>query len=128
MLDDFLKYFEDWDDVARNYKQLAFPITSYFTIKNEMGDNLDVKMIVPADFDPTGATKYPVLMQVYGGPNSQMASMAYNVDFMSKLATKQIITMFVDGRGTGFKGRAFRAAVSKDLGRLEVEDQIVGGK
>ena len=85
-------------------------------------------MIVPADFDDSGATKYPVLMQVYGGPNSQMASMAYKVDVMNKLATKQVITMFVDGRGTGFKGRAFRSVVSKNLGYYEVKDQIVGAK
>lgn len=32
--------------------------------------------------------------------------------------------MSLDGRGTGFKGRAFRALVTKQLGKLEAEDQV----
>lgn len=47
---------------------------------------------------------------------------------MSKIANAGFIVAIVDGRGTGFKGRAFRAVVSRQLGKLEVEDQIAAAK
>lgn len=89
---------------------------------------MNVKMIVPADFDASGKTKYPVLMQVYGGPNSQTTSLSFKIDFMYKLVAQNVITMFVDGRGTGFKGRVYRSSVSSHLGEVEVEDQITAAK
>ena len=83
-------------------------------------------MILPAKFN--NSRKYPVLMQVYGGPGSQMTSMVYNLDFMHKITSQGIISVLVDGRGTGFHGRAYRSSVSKHLGSVEVEDQVEAAK
>jgi dipeptidyl aminopeptidase/acylaminoacyl peptidase len=47
---------------------------------------------------------------------------------MTKFANAGFIVVIVDGRGTGFKGRAYRACVSKQLGKLEVEDQIFAAR
>lgn len=57
-----------------------------------------------------------------------MASLNYKIEFMYRMAARNMITMFVDGRGTGFKGRAFRSAVSKQLGLNEVKDQVAAAK
>ncbi|KAJ1026339.1 hypothetical protein NDA16_002426 [Ustilago loliicola] len=83
-----------------------------------------VKEIRPHDFDPSGATKYPVLMRVYGGPDSQLVDARWNrADWHQYVAsTLGYIVVVVDGRGTGFKGQAYRASVAGNLGDLEAQD------
>lgn len=44
------------------------------------------------------------------------------------IANSGFITAVVDGRGTGFKGRKYRAVVSKHLGKYEVQDQITAAR
>jgi dipeptidyl-peptidase-4 len=53
-----------------------------------------------------------------------MVSQEYGYDQMTMIANSGFIVAVIDGRGTGFKGRAYRTCVSKQLGKLEVEDQI----
>lgn len=83
-----------------------------------------VKEIRPHDFDASGATKYPVLMRVYGGPDSQLVDARWNrADWHQYVAsTLGYIVVVVDGRGTGFKGQAYRASVAGNLGDLEAKD------
>lgn len=83
-----------------------------------------VKEIRPHDFDPSGATKYPVLMRVYGGPDSQLVDSRWNrADWHQYVAsTLGYIVVVVDGRGTGFKGQAYRASVAGNLGDVEAQD------
>jgi dipeptidyl-peptidase-4 len=57
-----------------------------------------------------------------------MVSQEYGYDQMAMIANAGFIIATVDGRGTGFKGRAYRAVVSKQLGKLEVEDQIAAAR
>jgi dipeptidyl aminopeptidase B len=97
--------------------------------------DMNAQMIVPANFDPSGKTKYPVLMNgtpyltpVYGGPNSQTVSQIHSVGFPNVIASFGFVHLIVDGRGTGFKGRKYRSAVSKKLGKYEIQDQIAGAK
>jgi dipeptidyl aminopeptidase B len=89
---------------------------------------MNAKMIFPPDFDDSGKTKYPVFMECYGGPNSQKAAQKYNIDIMDELTLFGVISLIVDGRGTGFKGRVFRSAVSKQLGYYEAQDQITAAR
>ncbi|KAJ9478500.1 Dipeptidyl aminopeptidase B [Pseudozyma hubeiensis] len=83
-----------------------------------------VKEIRPHDFDASGATKYPVLFRVYGGPDSQLVDARWNrADWHQYVAsTLGYIVVVVDGRGTGFKGQQYRSCVSSDLGHLEASD------
>ncbi|KAH6561437.1 hypothetical protein BASA50_005658 [Batrachochytrium salamandrivorans] len=113
-----------YNDAYRSaISEFAIPQTRYFTIPNAIGDVMNAKMTVPADFDLYGQKTYPVLMQVYGGPNSQMVQQKFNIDFSFRMATLGFIVVQVDGRGTGFKGRKYRSSVSRNLGLHEVEDQ-----
>lgn len=89
---------------------------------------MNSKLILPPNFDSSGKTKYPVLMEVYGGPDSQKVQQIYSVGFANVLASYGIVIMIVDGRGTGFKGRKFRSSVSQNLGKYEVIDQITAGR
>jgi len=98
-------------------------------LRTPRGDVLHYWMIKPADFDP--ARKYPVLMYVYGGPGSQTVRNAWGGSsyyWYQLLADKGYIIFSVDNRGTGGRGKAFMMSTYKNLGTLEVEDQIAAAQ
>lgn len=93
------------------------------------GNELNMWMIKPKDFDPK--KEYPLLMFQYSGPGSQSVSNSYfgtNDYWYQLLANEGYIIATVDGRGTGFKGAAFKKVTQKELGKYEVEDQIDAAK
>jgi dipeptidyl aminopeptidase len=90
---------------------------------------MNVLELRPARMDDSGRTKYPVLFRVYGGPGSQLVSARFGVDWHWHLASAlQYVVVVVDGRGTGFRGRAFRSVVRGNLGANEVADQVHAAK
>ncbi|KAJ2777396.1 Dpp4p [Coemansia javaensis] len=124
-------------DNAAAQEQLAayrLPKTEYFEIANGAGDKMNAMAIFPPDFDRSAKEKYGVLLHVYGGPGSQHVSQAFGLDWMSALVSQtdvpdmQWIVARVDGRGTSYKGRRFRSAVSRQLGTLEPADQAAAGR
>jgi dipeptidyl-peptidase-4 len=93
------------------------------------GNELNMWMIKPYDFDPT--KKYPLFMTQYSGPGSQKVANAWmdtNDYWFQMLANEGYIVACVDGRGTGHKGADFKKVTYMDLGRYEVEDQIAAAK
>jgi len=61
----------------------------------------------------------------YGGPGSQTVSASFDISWHAYLACNlQYVIVVVDGRGTGFKGRALRNPVKGNLGFWETRDQI----
>ena len=90
---------------------------------------LNVLEMRPPRMDDSGRTKYPVLFRVYGGPGSQMVDVKFSHDWHDYVVSElQYIVVVVDGRGTGFKGRALRNPVKNNLGRWETADQIAAAK
>lgn len=60
-----------------------------------------------------------------GQPGSQLVSEKWSLSWNAFLVSqKNYILVEVDGRGTGFKGENVRHAIYKNLGTLEVSDQI----
>jgi dipeptidyl aminopeptidase len=54
-----------------------------------------------------------------------LASASFDIDWHAYLACNlQYVIVVVDGRGTGFKGRALRNPVKGNLGFWETQDQI----
>jgi len=93
------------------------------------GNELNMWMVKPLDFDPN--KKYPLFMYQYSGPGSQEVSNTYfntNDYWYQLLADEGYIIVCVDGRGTGFKGAAFKKVTQKELGKYELEDQIGAAK
>ncbi|GAA5909754.1 hypothetical protein JCM6882_002665 [Rhodosporidiobolus microsporus] len=83
----------------------------------------------PPMMDTSGKTKYPVLFQVYGGPNSQLVSPKFQRDWHHYLCTALgYVIVRVDGRGTGFRGRKFRTTVRGRLGEVEARDVVETGR
>jgi dipeptidyl-peptidase 4 len=109
--------------------ECGFTKKEFFTFKTSGDLELYGYIIKPRDFDTN--KKYPVLMNVYGGPNSQYASNDWdNFDLVwfQHLAQKGYITVCVEGRGTGFRGEQFRKCTYLELGKFETEDQIEAAK
>lgn len=93
------------------------------------GNQLNMWMIKPADFDPS--KKYPLLMFQYSGPGSQSVSnswMGGNDYWYQLLQAKGYVIACVDGRGTGFKGRDFKKSTYLQLVRYESDDQIAAAE
>ncbi len=100
-----------------------------FSTININGNDLNMYMIKPKDFDP--AKKYPLFMYQYSGPGSQQVAnrwMGANDYWHQMLASEGYIIACVDGRGTGLKGRDFKKVTQKELGKYEVEDQIAAAQ
>ena len=100
-----------------------------FSTLNVNGESLNMWMLRPADFDPS--KKYPVLMFQYSGPGSQKVADQWYDSYNSwhqMLVQQGYIVACVDGRGTGFKGAAFKKSTYLNLVKLETEDQIEAAK
>ncbi|XP_018412198.1 PREDICTED: dipeptidyl peptidase 4-like [Nanorana parkeri] len=91
------------------------------------GLNLWYQMILPPHFDKS--KKYPLLIDVYGGPCSQKADQYFRLNWATYLAsTEKIIVASFDGRGSGYQGDNIMHQLYKRLGTVEVEDQIHAGR
>ena len=100
---------------------------SVFTIKNNEGTDLYCRLIKPADFDPS--KKYPVIVYVYGGPHSQLVTNSWlggGQLFLYYLAQQGYVVFTLDNRGTSNRGFDFESSIHRNLGTLEVQDQMEG--
>ncbi|KAJ2998634.1 hypothetical protein HDV02_004264 [Globomyces sp. JEL0801] len=121
----FSKHFSKYSQ-QELLSEFDLPKTEIGTIPNGVGGEMNAKIIYPPHFNVS--KQYPVLMNVYGGPNSQQVTRTYKIDFMTQMAAAGFIVLIVDGRGTGFNGREYRSIVSKQLGLYETQDQITAAQ
>jgi dipeptidyl-peptidase-4 len=107
-------------------QEYNLPSIEYVDLKSPSGFTFSGMLRYPANFDPS--KKYPVLFTPYGGPGAQeVTKRMQTFDFNSYISADpelEYITFTLDGRGTGFRGRAHRASVNRHLGEFEAEDQI----
>nr|WP_201288806.1 S9 family peptidase [Polaribacter septentrionalilitoris] len=125
---EMLKVIKDNADLKEKLAEYKMTPKEFTTI-NINGNDLNMWMIKPADFDEN--KKYPLLMFQYSGPGSQQVGNKWNGTndyWHNMLAQKGMIVVCVDGRGTGLKGRDFKKVTQKELGKYEVEDQIAAAK
>lgn len=78
----------------------------------------------PSDFDP--GKKYPLLVSVYGGPESGMGQERFQTP--NPITELGFLHCWIDGRGTSARGRAFRECGYLQLGIYEIDDQAAGVK
>lgn len=123
-----VKVIKDNSELEKGLKTYNLPTKEFSTIAVN-GNDLNMWMIKPADFDST--KQYPVLMYQYSGPGSQTVANTWNSAndyWYYYLAQQGYIVVSIDGRGTGFKGATFKKVTQNELGKYEVEDQIQAAK
>jgi dipeptidyl-peptidase-4 len=89
--------------------------------------DLYYRMVKPADFDPQ--KKYPTVIYVYGGPHAHNVSASWHYGSRSwetYMAQKGYLLFILDNRGSENRGRDFEQATFRQLGQVEMEDQMKG--
>ena len=115
--------------LADKLKGYNLSAKEFFVLKTAKGNELNAWILKPKNFD--ASKKYPVFMYQYSGPGSQQVNNEWNNSddyWFQMLAQQGYIVACVDGRGTGFKGAAFKKMTQLQLGKYEVEDQIDAAK
>ena len=101
--------------------------TTIFTLNPKNTPELYCRMITPPDFDSTA--KYPVIVYVYGGPHAQLITDSWVGGaglFLNYLAQQGYIVFTLDNRGSANRGRDFEQAIFRNVGTVEVDDQMTG--
>ena len=113
------------DDPWQGYRQ---PIFESGTIKAADGQtDLYYRLVKPHDFDPT--KKYPTVVYVYGGPHANNVQASWHWasrTWETYMAQKGYILFILDNRGSQYRGRDFEQATFRQLGQIEMQDQIRG--
>lgn len=121
---------EDNAELRARVEALGLAEPEFLTVPAADGTPLHAYLIKPSGFDPS--REYPLLIHTYGGPGSQEVRNAWGGAehlWHHYLAREHgILVAGVDNRGTGGRGKAFKAATYKRLGILEAEDQIAAGQ
>ncbi len=106
---------------------IQFGTTTFLSFTTSDSVQLNASILKPADFDST--KKYPVLVYTYGGPGSQVVRDAWeNSLWYAYLGQHGYLIFKVDNRGTGARGKEFKTAGYRNLGKWEVHDQVEGAK
>ena len=85
------------------------------------GQKLDGYIVKPVDFDES--KKYPLLLDIYGGPGSQGVFNTFGTNGWHQwLAQEGFVIASVNNRGNGGYGYEFEKIVHRQLGRWESED------
>lgn len=88
---------------------------------------LNGRIIYPTHFDEN--KQYPVMVYVYGGPHAQLIQNKWLGGaslFFHYMAQKGYIVFTVDNRGSYNRGRDFEHVIHRQLGQVEMEDQMKG--
>jgi dipeptidyl-peptidase 4 len=91
------------------------------------GTLLHARLIKPSNFDPS--KKYPVLVYVYGGPHAQMVTNSWLGGaqlWMHYQAERGYLVFTLDNRGSKGRGFEFENIIHRQLGTIEMEDQLKG--
>lgn len=98
----------------------------YHEVSAPNGTKLYGRMIRPPNFNPE--TKYPVIVDVYGGPGIQLVRNAWGVDdwLDQRLAMEGFVIWKMDNRGSFGRGHDWEKAIFKNMGASELSDQLAG--
>jgi len=108
-------------------KEYKYGATEFVTLQSASSEKLYGRLIKPHDFDAN--KKYPVLVYVYGGPHAQLVTndwLGGASMWMYWMAEQGYLVFTVDGRGSKHRGFQFESGIHRQLGTLEIEDQLTG--
>ena len=113
------------EDPWQDYEQ---PIFECGSIKAADGvTDLYYRMVKPYNFDVQ--KKYPTVIYVYGGPHAHNVEASWHWSsrtWETYMAQKGYIVFILDNRGSENRGRDFEQATFRQLGQVEMLDQMKG--
>ena len=121
-----VRVLENNDRLKARIEEYKLPVKEFFSFTTKDNVALNGYIMRPANFDAN--KKYPVFMTQYSGPGSQQVLDKWSMEWEQCLVQEGYILMCVDGRGTGARGEEFRKCTYRDLGGLELADQIAAAK
>lgn len=100
------------------------PRVDYYEVGKE---GFRAAVIRPRKF--AGSKRYPVLVDVYGGPHHQHVAMTKNRWLLDQwYADQGFIVVAFEGRGTPGRGRDWERAIYQKFGSLPLDDQVAALK
>jgi dipeptidyl-peptidase-4 len=118
-----LKKLEDNAKVAEYIKLHTYAPRELVRFTTSDGQPLDAYLVKPIGFDEN--KKYPVLLNIYGGPGSQSVYNEFGRDTWEQwLAQEGYIVASVNNRGSGGYGKKFKTVVFERLGEYESRDFV----
>jgi len=94
------------------------------TLAASDGQTLHYKLMKPRVLEP--GKRYPVLIDVYGGPGVQRVTNGWGNLFHQYLVQHGYVVFALDNRGSGLRGTKFETALGLRMGGIEVQDQVRG--
>lgn len=97
------------------------------TLKATDGTPLYGKLILPPNLDST--RRHPVIVYLYNGPHVQLIKDAFPESgnlWYEYMAQRGYVVFSMDGRGSSNRGKQFEQAVHRQLGTVEMDDQLQG--
>ena len=115
------------DDPWAGYEQPIFECGSIHAADGVT--ELFYRMVKPYNFNPE--KKYPTVVYVYGGPHAHNVEASWHWasrSWETYMAQKGYIVFILDNRGSENRGRDFEQATFRQLGQVEMQDQMEGVK
>ena len=115
-----------WADFNQSWlaSKAVAPIEK-FTLKNDIGLDIEYWLIKPSDFDPS--KKYPLLVEIHGGPASMFGpsdgSMWLEYQYF---AAQGYLVLYSNPRGSAGYGHEFLKANYQDWGKGPASDVLAG--
>jgi dipeptidyl-peptidase-4 len=99
-------------------------VAEFGSIAAADGQRMHYKLLKPRSLQP--GRKYPVLVDVYGGPGVQRVTNSWGSLFHQYLVQRGYVVFALDNRGSGLRGTKFETALGWRMGQVEVRDQLEG--
>ena len=117
-----------FDSKGPDFDKFEIAVPELVTITTRDGIDLPATVIWPIDMDRSGRVKYPVKVNIYGGPDSpQVLDSWKGVTFNNQWwAYHGVIQVVLDTRSSGHLGKAGMNQVYRRLSVLELQDFIDG--
>jgi dipeptidyl-peptidase 4 len=116
-----LKKIESNEKVKEFIKSNNYAPKELMNFTTSDGQKIDIHVIKPIGFDAN--KKYPVLLNIYGGPGAQSVYNEFARDGWEQyLAQEGYVIVSVNNRGSGGYGNKFEKIVYEQLGKYESKD------
>jgi len=122
---ELVRYIEENERTSLDKYNLQIP--EFFTFSDDSGHRFHASLLKPANFDST--RKYPVLIYVYGGPHVQVVRREFGGKrhlWHQMLAQRGYLVFSMDGRGSYGRGHHWEEEIYRQMGKLELRDQLKG--